>query len=331
VEREIPLAAPGPDEVGIRVHAAGVNLADLFMRVGIYGTVPPRPFSPGFEIAGEVTGVGPGVADWHRGQRVVALLRHGGYARDVVVSHSQVFHCPGSLTPVEAAAIPVAFLTAYVCLFELGNARPREVALILNAAGGVGSAAVQLAVRHGLRVIGTAGEPRKRAYVTEQLGAEACFDSRTDFEDRVRDLVGPRGVDLALDAAGGHATVQCRRLLAPLGRLVFYGLTDALPRRPLSLWRAARAWLRTPRFHPVSLIEPCIGVLGVHLLHLGAKEHILRTALDDIYRAVLAGELHPVVDRTFPLDGPGAAAAHRYLHERRNLGKVVLVAAHAEG
>jgi NADPH:quinone reductase-like Zn-dependent oxidoreductase len=327
VEREIPLAEPGPGEVGIRVLAAGVNLADLFMRVGIYGTVPPRPFSPGFEIAGEITRVGPGVEGWREGQRVVALLRYGGYARDVVVSERQVFRCPESLAPADAAAIPVAFLTAHVCLIELGNARPGEVALILNAGGGVGTAAVQLAVRRGLRVIGTAGDPRKRRYVTEQLGAEACVDSRSDFEEPVRNLVGPRGVDLALDGVGGRATAQCRRLLAPLGRLVFYGLTEALPRRPLSLLRAARAWLRTPRFHPLSLVEPCIGVLGVHLLHLGSKEEILRPALDDIFRAALAGEIHPVLDRTFPLDGAGAVAAHRYLHERRNLGKVVLAAA----
>ncbi len=326
MERGIPLAEPGPGEVGIRVLAAGINFADLLMRVGLYDTVPPRPFSPGFEIAGEISRVGPGADGWREGDRVVALLRYGGYARDVVVPVRQVFRYPASLTPVQAAAVPVVFLTARICLIEMGNARPGEVVLILNAGGGVGTAAVQLAVRRGLRVIGTAGDARKRTFVTEQLGAAACFDSRVDFEGPVRALVGPRGVDLALDAVGGHATAACRRLLAPLGRLVFYGLSDALPKRTRSWRRAAWAWLRTPRFHPLSLIQPSIGVLGVHLLHLAAKEAILRPALEDIFRAVVAGEIRPVVDRTFPLDGPGAVAAHRYLHERRNLGKVVLAA-----
>lgn len=326
MEREIPLAEPGPGEVRIRVLAAGINFADLLMRVGLYDTVPPRPFSPGFEIAGEITRVGPGTDGWLEGDRVVALLRHGGYARDVVAPARQVFRYPASLTPVQAAAVPVVFLTARICLIEMGNARPGEVALILNAGGGVGTAAVQLAVRRGLRVLGTAGDARKRSYVTEQLGAEACFDSRLDFEGPVRALVGPRGVDVALDAVGGRATAACRRLLAPLGRLVFYGLSDALPGRTRSWPRVAWAWLRTPRIHPLSLIQPSIGVLGVHLLHLAAKEAILRPALEDIFRAVVAGEIHPVVDRTFPLDGPGAIAAHRYLHERRNLGKVVLAA-----
>jgi NADPH:quinone reductase-like Zn-dependent oxidoreductase len=326
VEREIPLAEPGPGDVQIHVLAAGINFADLLMRVGLYGTVPPRPFSPGFEIAGEITRVGPDADGWREGDRVVALLRYGGYARDVVASVRQVFRYPASLTPVQAAAVPVVFLTARICLIEMGNGRPGEVALILNAGGGVGTAAVQLAVRRGLRVLGTAGDARKRTYVTEQLGAAACFDSRGDFEGPVRALVGPRGVDLALDAVGGRATAACRRLLAPLGRLVFYGLSGALPGRTLNWPRAAWAWLRTPRFHPLSLIQPSIGVLGVHLLHLTGKEAILRPALEDIFRAVVAGEIHPVVDRTFPLDGPGAIAAHRYLHERKNLGKVVLAA-----
>jgi NADPH:quinone reductase-like Zn-dependent oxidoreductase len=329
VEREIPLAEPGPGEVRIRVLAAGINFADLLMRVGLYDTVPPRPFSPGFEIAGEITQVGPGADGWREGDRVVALLRYGGYARDVVVSVRQVFRYPASLTPVQAAAVPVVFLTARICLVEAGNARPGEVALILNAGGGVGTAAVQLAVRRGLRVLGTAGDARKRSYVTEQLGAAACFDSRNEWEGSVKQRVGDRGVDIALDCLGGRATASCRRLLAPLGRLVFYGMSGALPGRSLSWPRAAWTWLRTPRFHPLSLIQPNIGVLGVHLLHLLGKEDILQTALEEIFRAVDAGELHPVVDRTFPLDRAGAVAAHQYIHERRNLGKVVLAAAGA--
>ncbi len=325
VEREVPLRQPGPGEVHLRVEAAGVNFADLMMRAGLYDTVPPRPYSPGFEVAGEIVSVGLDVADWKAGDRVVALMRYGGYAHDVIVPVENLFDRPESLTPVEAAAIPVVFLTAWVCLFDAGNARTGETALILGAGGGVGTAAVQLAVRKGLRVIGTAGSPRKRAFVTDQLGASACFDSRGDWEPDVLELVGKRGIDLALDPVGGKATAACRRLLAPLGRLVFYGLSDAVPKNRRSWFHAAKAWLRMPFIHPFSLVEPNIGVFGVHLLHLGAKEqHVLRPALDEIYRATLEGELHPVIDRAFSFDRRGAVAAHSYLHERRNLGKVVL-------
>jgi NADPH2:quinone reductase len=168
---------------------------------------------------------------------------------------------PSAIPPLKLteAAIPVAFLTAWVCLFEVARARPGETALVLGAAGGVGTALVQLGLRHGLRVIGTAGDDRKRRYVTETSGATACFDSRGDWAAAVERLTGPRGVDVALDPVGGPATAHCRRLLAPLGRLVFYGLSEAMPGSRRNWLSAVRAWLRTPRFHPPSLIEPNIG------------------------------------------------------------------------
>lgn len=324
VEREVPLREPGPSEVHLKVHAAGVNFADLLMRAGLYSTVPRRPYSPGFEVAGEVVQTGSEVEGWREGDRAVALMRYGGYANDVVVPAADLFGYPDSLTPVEAAAVPVVFLTAWICLFETGNAREGETALILGAGGGVGTAAVQLAVGRGLRALGTAGDERKRKFVREELGAEACFDSRGDWETQVRHLVGPRGIDIALDPVGGQATAACRRLLAPLGRLVFYGMSDAMPGKKLARLRALRAWLRTPRFHPLSLVEPNIGVFGVHLLHLGAKEPILRRALEEVFQRVVDRELRPIVDRTFTLDRDGAVQAHTYLHARKNLGKVVL-------
>ncbi len=324
-DRTVPLRDPAPNEVVVHVHATGVNFADLLMRAGLYGTVPRRPYSPGFEVAGEVTQVGRAVEGWAAGDRVVTLMRYGGYAHDVVVPAERLFRYPATMTPDQAAAIPVAFLTAWVGLFEVGSARRGATVLVLGAAGGVGTAAVQLAVRDGLRVVGTAGTERKRTFVVETLGAAACFDSRSDWEPDVVQLVGPRGIDLALDPIGGVATRRCLRLLSPLGRLVFYGLSDAMPKGKRGWISVARAWLRTPRLHPLSLIEPNIGVFGVHLLHLGRRQTILRPALTELLAAVGRGELRAVVDRTFPLDRNGAIAAHRHLHSRTNLGKVVLV------
>ncbi len=324
VEREVALPPLEPTSVHVRVYAAGVNFADLMMRAGLYDTVPPRPYSPGFEIAGEIVRVGSEVTEWQAGDRVMALLRYGGYAHDIVVPAAQVFRYPEGMTPAEAAGFPVVFLTAWVCLFEAARARASETALILGAGGGVGTAAVQLAVNHGMRVVGTAGTTRKRDFVVRELGAEACFDSRSRWETDVSALVGRRGVDVALDSVGGRATASCRRLLAPLGRLVFFGLSDAMPRSARSWLRAAQAWLRTPLLHPLSLIQPNTGVFGVHLLHLGGRQEVLRPALHDLFAAVERRELRPVVDRSFPLDRSGAIEAHRYLHARRNLGKVVL-------
>lgn len=324
VEREIPLADPGAGEVHLRTLAAGVNFADLMMRAGVYGTVPPRPYSPGFEVVGVVERVGPGVTEWREGDRAVALIRHGGYVRDLIVPLRNLFPCPPTLSPAEAAAVPVAFLTAWVCLFDAGSAKRGETCLVLNAAGGVGTAAVQLGVDAGLRVFGTAGAARKRELVTGSLGAAACFDSAGDWEAAVRAEAGPRCVDVALDAIGGRATASCRRLLAPLGRLVFYGLSDAVPGWRQNWLQMARAWFQTPRFHPLQLIEPNIGVLGVHLLHLQSREEMLRPRLEAIYGLIAAGRVRPVLDRTFPLDRAGAVAAHGHLHARQVVGKVVL-------
>ena len=191
VEREVPLRELGPDDVHLRVEAAGVNFADLIQRMGLYGTVPPRPYSPGFEVAGRVVRAGANVRDWSPGDRAVALVRHGGYAHDLVTGRRHLFRYPESLTPVEAAAVPVVFLTAWVALFEAARARPGETVLVLGAAGGVGTAAVQLGVQKGLRVIGTAGGGAKCAFVTATLGAAACFDSRSGWETAVRDPSAP--------------------------------------------------------------------------------------------------------------------------------------------
>jgi NADPH:quinone reductase-like Zn-dependent oxidoreductase len=324
VQREVNINAPGPDEVHVRVLAAGVNFADLLMRAGLYGTVPPMPYSPGFEIAGEVVCVGSAVSEWKEGDKAVAIARYGGYTHDLVLPANQLFPYPDMLAPEQAAAVPVVFLTAWVCLFQTGNVIPGETALILGAGGGVGTAAVQLAKRHGLSVVGTAGENRKRKFVVEELGAEACFDSRGEWERDVQDLVGPRGVNIALDPVGGKATVSCKRLLAPLGRIVFYGMSEAMPGRKRSWPAAALAWMKTPRLHPLSLVQPNIGVFGVHLLHLQEKETILRPAMEQIFDGVAKGELRTVLDRTFPLNRDGAVEAHKYLHGRKNLGKVVL-------
>jgi len=329
VERAVPLRGPGPGEVLLRVEAAGVNFADLVMRQGLYATVPPRPFSPGFEVAGEVAAVGTGVEGWTPGEHAVALIRYGGYASHVLAGADQLFRYPASLSPVEAAAIPVVFLTAWVCLFESARVRAGETVLVLGAAGGVGTAAVQLARARGMRVVGTAGGPAKCAFVTKELGAHACVDSRADWEAEVRAVVGTRGVDAALDPVGGPATAACRRLLAPLGRIVFYGMSAAVGGARRSWPRAAWAWLRTPRFHPYGFVAPNIGVLGVHLLHLQSKEALLRPAMEEILRGVTAGEWRPVVDRTFPLTREGAVDAHRHLHQRRAMGKVVLVSSDA--
>jgi NADPH:quinone reductase-like Zn-dependent oxidoreductase len=140
----------------------------------------------------------------------------------------------------------------------------------------------------------------------------------------VRGQTGERGVDFALDPVGGRATASCRRLLGPLGRLVFYGMSDAMPGKRRNWPRALLAFLRTPRIHPLSLVQANLGIIGVHLLHLGRNESVLRNAFGSIVDGIGEGRYSPVVDRTFPLGREGAVEAHTYVHERKSMGKVVL-------
>jgi len=327
VEKEIPLPPPGPGEIHLRVGGSGVNFADLLQRAGLYGEVPDLPYAPGFEVAGHVARVGEGVERWKEGDRAVALLRFGGYARDVILPADQAFPFPAALTPSQAAGIPVVFLTAWVCLFETGHARPGDSVLVLGAGGGVGTAAVQLAVNRGLKVYGTAGTPEKRAFVVDELGAEACFDSRGAWADDLHEALGhKRGLDIALDPVGGKATAAARKLLNPLGRLVFYGMSEAMPGRKRSWLKAAWARFQTSKIHPLSLVVPNQGIFGIHLLYLKEKEEMMGPALEEIFGGVVDGRWKPIMDRSFPLDGAGAVGAHRFLHDRKNLGKVVLEA-----
>jgi len=329
-ERAEALPEPGPGEIHLRVRAAGVNFADLLQRVGLYGQVPDLPYPPGFEVSGTVARIGKDVGGWKEGDRAVALLRFGGYAREVVIPADQAFPYPETLDPVEAAGVPVVFLTAWVCLFETGHARPGDTALILGAGGGVGTAAVQLAVDRGLKVYGTAGTPEKRAFVVNELGAAACFDSRGAWDQELQEeLGGRRGLDIVLDPVGGRATAAAKSHLNPLGRLVFYGMSQAMPGSKRSWIKAAWARFKTPSIHPLSLVPPNHGVFGVHLLYLKEKEALLGPALAEVFEGMANGRWAPVMDRTFPLTRDGAVEAHRFLHDRKNLGKVVLEAPEA--
>jgi len=323
VERDVELADLGPDQIHVEVQAAGVNFADLIMRMGLYGTVPPRPFSPGFEVAGTAARVGAHVESIREGDRVIAWSRFGGYAHDVVVEARNVHLLPDELDWVDGAAIPVVFATAWACLFGVGRAVAGQTVLVLGAGGGVGTAAVQLARAAGLVVYGTAGTQEKRDFVVK-LGATECFNSRGNWENPLVATIGKRGLDIALDPLGGAATAACRRQLASMGRLVVYGMSLAVPGVRRNWLAAALTWLRTPRIHPMSLVRGNLSVSGVHLLHLSSKQDLVQQAFEEMLPKFRSGELHPVLDRVFSLDRDGAVQAHRRLHARENLGKVVL-------
>ena len=325
--REVPDPQPKAGEVLIRVKAIGINFADLLQRMGIYPGTPKPPFVPGMEIAGVVekvtdSGAKPAEGEPLRvGEAVAAFARFNAYAHWVAVPARQVYRLPAGMPFDDAAAIPVNYLTAYHSMFAMGNLQRGDRILVHGAAGGVGIAAVQLAKARGLVVFGTAG-PAKQEYL-RKIGVDHAIDyQKNDFVEVVRKFA-PDGIEMVMDPIGGKSFSRSYKCLGATGRLVVYGLSAAAgPGGKRSLARGLSALAQTPRFHPLKLMSANISVIGVNLGRMQTRGPLLRAELDEIFRLYAAGKIKPVIGKTFPL--AEAAAAHTYIQERKNIGKVVL-------
>jgi NADPH:quinone reductase-like Zn-dependent oxidoreductase len=317
--REAPDPAVLPGTVRIRVHAAGINFSDLLARQGLYPDAPKPPCTIGYEVAGVVDAVATDVQAPRAGDRVVATTRFGGQSDLVVVPAAATFPLPPGWSFEQGAAFPVVYLTAHHMLVRVAAARRGESVLVHAAAGGVGLAVAELGRILGFRVLGLAGAAKHA--ILREYGVEPLDSHDPRWFDAVRRLV-PGGVDVVLDAVGGDSWRHGYRLLAPAGRLVCYGasaLSDGMRRNILrTIWRV----LRFPRFGPLALMNDNRSVAGVNLGHLWNDQTLLLPQIEALVGYARDGKLTPRVDRSFPL--AEAAAAHRYIHERRNIGKVVL-------
>ena len=320
--RDWPEPQPKAGECLVRVRAIGINFADLLQRMGVYPGTPKPPFIPGFEVAGTVERAPEGSA-LRAGQRVAAMTRFNAYAEFVACAAEAAFPIPDALSFESAAALPVNYLTAWHSMFEMGNLRAGDRVLIHGAAGGVGVAAVQLARARGLETFGTAG-PSKQEFL-RKIGVDHPIDySRADFVAEVHHAA-PRGIEMVLDPIGGKSWARSLRCLGPMGRLIVFGFSAAAgPSGKRSLARASKAFFQMPRISPLKLMERNLAVIGVHLGRMQGREAVLAREMEELLRMYAAGEIQPVVGKTFPLEQ--AAAAHRYIHDRQNVGKVVLTA-----
>lgn len=322
--RESPDPSPGSGEVRVRVEAVGVNFADVLARMGLYSAAPPLPAVVGFEAAGTVDAVGDGVTDHAVGDAVIVLTGSGAYADVLTVPESRVFARPPGMSAADGAAVPVVYLTAYVALCVMGSLNAGERVLVHNAGGGVGLAALDLCRIHGATAFGTASAWKHEAL--RERGAEACIDYRSlDFEEEVERLTGGDGVHVALDPMGGGSWKKSYRCLCPTGRLVVYGMSEGAPGERRSWWEAAKTMASVPwiALNPVRLLSDSRAVVGVNLQRIRGRPEEARRWAGELFRWYREGEIRPAVDRTF---GFGEAAeAHRYLQDRRNLGKVLLV------
>ena len=305
VDRDEP--EPGPGEVRIEVKAAGINFADIMQRRGEYQGGPEPPYVPGMEAAGVVDAVGEGVGR-EVGDEVVGFLEQGGYAEYAIANAAGLFDLPEGMSFQEAAGFPVQFLTAHNCLNEWGGLEAGEDVLVHAAAGGVGTAAVQIASHADATVYGTASTQEKLDLAAD-LGCDHPIQyTEEDFVETVNDLTDGEGVDLVLDGIGGETTTDSLKALTHFGRLVAYGAASGEPGQP----------------NTADLLFNNHTVIGYHLGQAMYRDpgRVL-SAVPELTEMLQTGDLEVVVGHEFDL--LDAAEAHQFIEDRKSSGKVVLV------
>ncbi|WP_411714198.1 quinone oxidoreductase family protein [Natronomonas sp.] len=298
---------PGEGQVRIEVRAAGINFADIMQRRGHYQGGPEPPYVPGMEVAGVIDAVGDGVGR-EPGEAVVSLVNGGGYAEYAVADARGLLDIPGELSFEEAAGFPVQWLTAHNCLHEWGGLEEGETVLIHAAAGGVGSAAVQLADEAGAEIIGTASTDEKLS-MAEGLGMDHRIQyTEEDFVERVNEITTGDGVDLVLDGIGGETSDESLDALTSFGRMVSFGAAAGEPGRP----------------NTADLLFGNQRVIGYHLGRaIQEKPMKVMGAVPELTQLLGDGTLEVQVGHTFGLEE--AADAHEFIEARKSSGKVVLV------
>ncbi|HKO95792.1 MAG TPA: medium chain dehydrogenase/reductase family protein [Pyrinomonadaceae bacterium] len=319
-EKPDPQAQAG--QVVIKVHAAGLNFADILARQGLYPDGPKKPCVMGYEVSGVVESVGPGIDESIIGTPVVAMTRFGGQSEKVVVDEKQLFNIPDKLNYEQAAAIPVNYLTAYALLVAMGGLRKGESVLIHNAGGGVGLAALDIAKHMGATTYGTAS-PSKHEFLRER-GLDHPIDYRNqDWLPVLLEMTGGRGVELVIDPIGGSHWKKSYAALRHTGRLGMFGVSAGSANGLAGKLKMVKAALQMPRFHPLGLLSKNRGVFGLNLGHMWHEPEKVTEWVDAILQGTEEGWIRPHVDKSFPFAEAGAA--HTYLEERKNIGKVVLV------
>ncbi|HET6467554.1 MAG TPA: NAD(P)H-quinone oxidoreductase [Geminicoccaceae bacterium] len=305
----MPVPSPGAGAILIQVAAAGVNRPDVLQRQGGYPPPPGASDVPGLEVAGSVVVRGTGAERFAIGEMVCALVSGGGYAEYCVAPEAQALPMPAGLDPVTAAAVPETFFTVWTNVFDRGRLSAGETFLVHGGSSGIGTTAIQLAVAFGARVLATVGgEAKQRA--CERLGATRAIDYRSeDFVAVAKEATDGRGVELILDMVGGCYVQRNLEALAVDGRLVQI------------------AWLEGAKVNAnfTQLMTKRLTWTGSTLRprSVAQKGEIARALESKVWPLLAAGEVKPVIHKTFPL--ADAAAAHALMETSTHIGKIVLV------
>jgi len=328
---ESPDPQPRPGEVVIETQACGLNYADGIIRMGLYESAKKRhgyPITPGFEVAGRVSAVGDGVGEFAIGDEVIGLTLFNGYASHLKTGVDGVFKKPEHLSTAEAATLPTVFLTAWWMIHRQLHPRPGETWLVHSAAGGVGSAILQLGKLAGARTIGVVGGAHKVDHC-RAMGADEVIDKSSRALWPELERLAPDGLDAVFDANGVETLKKSYDHLASTGRLMVYGFHTMLPKTGrMNYLKLAVDWLRTPRFNPLHMTRDNKSVLAANLSFLQSHAPSLREGMLWLLGRFEGGELKPLPVETWSLEDAGKA--QQRIESGRTVGKLALIPEGAE-
>lgn len=312
--RDLAPRPPGDNEVSIDVAYSGVNFADVQMRIGLYPDAPKKPFVPGYEVSGTVSAIGTSVKNIAIGDRVVAGTYFGGYASNVTIPAHQVFKLPASYDLAAGAALPVAYFTAQLAVFEMARVRAGDRVLIECGTGGVGVIAAQMAKHVGAEVTSLTTSPHKKGFI-EDLGATAYT------LDEFRDDTSHRNYDFILNSSGGGNIQWQRKRLGMTGRMVCIGMSSGVKDGKRNLFRVASALVKMPRISVIKLFNENTGIYALNALHV-LRDPAWIARLTSSMTTVETMGLAPVVGKVFA--ATEVADAHTFLQSKQATGKVLL-------
>jgi len=316
-----PEPVPGSEEIRVKIEKIGLNYAEVQSRKGLYGWAPKLPYTLGMEAFGYVDMIGESVNSRKVGERVIVGCQYGTYAEKIVIPVRQALSPIISFSDDENSAFAVNYLTAWVALMKVARLKSNDTVLVHAAAGGVGTAAVQIAKKFGCNVIGTASKNEK-IEMLNNLGIDMAINYlHEDFEEVIKHKMNNNGVDVVLEVVGGDVFKKSMKLLNPFGRTVVAGFASLNLKKmnPIS-W--VNTWKDIPRAKIADLVESSTGLLATHLGYLLNSESLLREVWDELVTFTIKHGIKPIIGHRFEFDD--LSKAHELMESRNSYGKIII-------
>ena len=319
--READNPKPKPNQVLIKVEAFGLNFADVMARLGLYKAAPPLPAILGYDVVGEIEAIGTNVNHVKLGDRVIALTKFGGYAEFALADKEVVYKIPNSFSAGVAVALATQYSTAYFLSHHMANLQENDTVLIHAAAGGVGTALVQMALHKKCIVFGTCGSQEKVDYLKKNGVHYPINYRKNNFEEVVRKVIEKKGLDAVFDPVGGKSIKKDFRLLGAGGRVFSFGVSSM--NQTKTIFGKLRVLWQFGLYHPLQFLSASKGMVGINMLKV-AEENPEKIAkvMQEVIRLTEEGILTPHVGGEYQVKE--LAEAHAFLESRKSMGKIVV-------